>query len=731
MYLKNRLFTKEKVNLEGSKEEDYKYNSQYREVTPEPTGPPTETIENQSEVAPQTIIEQSTEPMMEQLTEQIGEQLPGQMAENIVPTPQSNIMNQESPSIIVPPQQVGINIDITKCAEFYLSEDYDTFVFEIEGDFYEDIGKLSYACAIPISPYLALVSVEKGKLAQLRTQVRGIIIIERSQFYTLSQIQPSEAANINIFHSDFLLNLTGKGTIIGFIDTGIDYQNEEFMSLDKKTRILEIWDQSQNTGKPPQNFSFGSVYTREDINRALEAKINGGDPFSIVPEVDNIGHGTANAGIAAATGVKIPKGAAPDCDIVMVKLKEVKRNSLEYAGIIDPMVPVYRSADIIFALQYLYELEVKYNKPMVIVIPLNSNYGGASGNSYLERFIDSFVAKRGVAIVAGSGNQGDSDTHTSGVIDRTGGFSNIEIVISEEERIVNVSIYGKSPDKFSIAIISPSGEIIDKAPTKIFGEDEFELTLEGSSVKIFYNITEERTGDQVVFVTIINARPGVWTIRIAGEYIVNGRYDAWLPQKELLKGDTRFLKSDPYTTVQSPGTAFNVITTAFYNQETNAIEPASGRGFTRDLRVRPIIATGGINVLTTFINDEIIVTSGSSAATSVLAGASALILEWGIVKGNDTSMYGPTVGSYIIRGARQRVGDVYPNREWGYGTLDLLKVFQNLRRLENNKTRKVVKDNGLERINENIFINLPQEIYYRLNFTFSNSPFFKEVDMYE
>lgn len=721
MYIKNRLFTKENINLEGSQEVDYKYKNKFREITPEPAVPPTETTENQSEATPNLIVEQSPGQTTEQPTKQVGEQPSGPNIENIVSTPQNNIINQDnSPTGEL--QQGGINIDITKCAQLYLSEAYDSFVAEVEGDFYGDIIKLNYACAIPITPSLALVSVERGKLGQLKTQVRGIILIERSQFYTLSQIQPAEAANINIFHSDFLLNLTGKGTIIGFLDTGIDYQNEEFMTLDKKTRILEIWDQSSTSGTPPQGFSFGSVYTREDINRALEVKRNGGDPFSIVPQVDNIGHGTADAGIAAATGVKIPKGAAPDCDIVMVKLKEVKRNSLEAAGIIDPMVPVYRSADMIFAVRYLYALEVKYNKPMVIVIPLNSNYGGASGNAYLERFIDSYTSKRGVAIVAGSGNEGDSSTHTTGIVDKTGGFSNVEIIVSKEEQIVNVSIYGKSPDKFSIAIISPSGEIIDKAPTKIVGEDEFELTLEGSIVKIFYNITEEKTGDQVIFVTIINAKPGVWTLRVMGEYIVNGRYDAWLPQRELLKGDTRFLNPNPYTTVQSPGTAFNVITTAFYDQEINAIEPASGRGFTRDLRVRPIIATGGTNVITTFINGETIITSGSSAATSVLAGACSLILEWGIVKGNDTSMYGPTVGSYIIRGARQRVGDVYPNREWGYGTLDLVRVFQSLRSYENNITREVLKNIRVENFNKNILIKLPEEVYYRVKFNLLTDP---------
>jgi len=605
-------------------------------------------------------------------------------------------------------REQGITLD--QCGDLYLSEDYESYLVEVEEIFYDEIKKINYACAFPVNPFFAVLSVQKGQLERLRSEVTGMGIVERSQPYTLSQIQPAQVAHINLFHSNSLLALTGKGVIIGFLDTGIDYLNEEFMTLDKKTRILEIWDQTNQQGTPPQGFSFGSVYTRDQIDAAIEAKRNGGDPYAIVPQRDTIGHGTADTGIAAATGVTIPKGAAPDCDIIMVKLKEAKRNTIESAGIVDPMVPVYESTDMSLAIRYLNEVIVKYNQPMAVIIPLNTNYGGASGSTFLERFIDYYSIRREVVYVAGSGNQGDSGTHTSGIIRRTGDIANIEVRISKEENIVVISIYGKSPDKFTISIVSPSGESIQKPPTKLQGEDQFQLILEGSIIRVSYSLQDARTGDEVIIVAIINSREGVWRIRLTGEYIVDGRYDAWLPQRELLKGDTRFLNSDPYTTVQSPGTAFNIITTAFYNQQNNSIEPASGRGFTRDGRVKPEIATGGVDVITTFLDNETITVTGSSAASSVLVGACALILEWGVVRGNDPSLYGPTVSSYFIRGANQRSGDIYPNREWGYGTLDMLGSLEIIRGLERSSSLSIDKDTICKKLTTKI----PKELYKRL-----------------
>lgn len=696
-------------------------------------------IETQQE-AQQAQTEITTEPVQAEGQGEATTVQPSQIAEipQTTQVPTSILASLDEPPAVEGIPLLGVTKDaegnITECGDLFLSEYYESYLVEIEPGFYESMKKISYACAFPISTLMAALSVQKGRLQQLLQEVQEVVYIERSYPYTLSILSPSSVANINQFHENQFFRLTGKGTIIGIVDTGIDYLNEEFMTLDKQSRILELWDQTIESGNSPTGFNFGSVYNQQQINQAIQARREGGDPYTIVPQRDTIGHGTSMAGIAAATGVKIPRGAAPDCEIISVKLKYAKASTLLRSGIVDPMVPVYEAADIALGLRYLIEAQIKYGRPMVILIPLSSNFGGAEGNSALERFIDYYSVRRGIVFITGSGNQGDTGTHSSGVFRKSGEVRSIEVNIDEVETIVHLEFYGNSPDRFGIGIVSPSGEIIERVPIKLKGEEIYNLVFEGSTIRIEYAFPEERTGNEVIHIFIENARGGIWQIRVYGEYIVDGRYDCWLPQRELLKGDTRFINPDAYTTITAPGTAYNIVTTAFYNQGNNSIEPDSGRGFTRDNRVKPEVATGGVDVVTTFLNNETITISGSSAAAAVLAGASSLLLEWGVVQGNDPSMYGPTVAAYFITGATRRAGDIYPNREWGYGTLNLLGTFENLRsnlmnyRTENKmeslecygellgkRSREVAENNiRTENLGIGIFTKTPMSIYRRL-----------------
>ncbi len=72
------------------------------------------------------------------------------------------------------------------------------------------------------------------------------------------------------------LNLDGRGIMIGLVDTGIDYTNEIFKDLDGRTRIVGIWDQTIQTGRPPEGFFYGTEYTQRQINEALRSEEPGG-----------------------------------------------------------------------------------------------------------------------------------------------------------------------------------------------------------------------------------------------------------------------------------------------------------------------------------------------------------------------------------------------------------------------------------------------------------------------
>ena len=92
------------------------------------------------------------------------------------------------------------------------------------------------------------------------------------KLYTLLDESSLEASGILKVRSQPLLGYTGKDVILGFLDTGIDYTQPIFRRSDGRSRIVGLWDQTDQTGTPPENLSYGSAYTGEDLNRALTAE---------------------------------------------------------------------------------------------------------------------------------------------------------------------------------------------------------------------------------------------------------------------------------------------------------------------------------------------------------------------------------------------------------------------------------------------------------------------------
>lgn len=569
------------------------------------------------------------------------------------------------------------NLTRIDCGALYLAEEYESFIVEYEGDIASAFSKLDYACEFPLGSNYAIVTVREDKVNEVLSTVGEITYAERDALYTLCAISPLETSKISGFHNNPYLTLTGRGVIAGIVDTGIDYLNEEFINEDGTTRILNVWDQTGTVGNKPQGFYFGTEYNSADINAAIQLSKNKGDPYSKVPMKDDVGHGTRAASIIGGRGKYI--GAAPACDFVVVKLKAVKKSVLEREGVINPRCNTFSSTDIIQAIRYLFQVASKLNKPLVIYIPLGTNMGGHDGNSLIERYIDEVSRIRGVAVVTGTGNEGDSDTHTSGTIAKTGDQQTIELKISDNENSIVLQIWGHKPDKLSLSITSPSGETIEKIPAKSKGEVVNELVFERSMVSVRYYFPEQLTGDELIRVFIGNIKPGIWRFNLIGDSITDGRYDAWIPQRPLIEEDTRFLNPSQYVTLTLPSTSTEIICCSYYNQDNNTLMASAGRGYTRDGRVKPDVATGGYEIPCVGAGGTMETLSGSSGASAVLAGTVALILQWGIVDGNDKNLHAVEIKTYLIRGAYQRPGETYPNREIGYGILDLNGVFQSQR----------------------------------------------------
>lgn len=517
--------------------------------------------------------------------------------------------------------------------------------------------------------------------------------------FTLTEISPVEASGAPLFTNNPYLRLDGTGVLVGIIDTGIDYLNEEFMLEDDTTRIERIWDQTLQGTEEVQGIKLGIEYNGDQINEAIKLYKNGGDPYSIVASKDDVGHGTITAGVIGGRG-RNPNllGAAPNCKFAVVKLRELSKTEQEIAGVSKEGINKYGYIDIMLALRYLNNIALQLNMPIIFHIPLGTNTGGHDGNSYIEQYFETQSGRRGFVPVVGTGNQGDTQTHTQGKINKTGDIDTVEVKVGKNQKSMNFQFYFLKPDRASIGIVSPSGEVLENINTNLKSIENYKFIYEGTIACIYYFLPDSISGNETIVVKLRNLKEGTWKFMLYGEHIVDGRYWAWLPQRELLDNDTRFLSPVKEITLTVPSTGKNIISSAYYNQSQNTVMLESGRGYTVDGRIKPEIAAGGFNAIVAKPGGGTTIASGSSIGSSVLAGCCALIMQWAVVNKNDIDVNVNKMISYIISGAKTRQGDIYPNEEWGYGMLDIEGVFDTLSSRKYRDYDEIYMDNEIEYI---------------------------------
>ena len=561
--------------------------------------------------------------------------------------------------------------------DLFINPMYKHYVSQYQGDIISQSIKNPYIYTTIIDDKYAIVSIPvNNSIDTIQKDIPAIVFIKRGYIYTLETITVMTAANINLLHLDNPLSLFGNGVLVGLVDTGIDYLNPEFMFKNGETRIHRIWDQTLPTDTTNQNVPFGVEYTKEQITDAINASKSGGNPYDIVNSKDTIGHGTSMAGVIGATGVNPNlQGAAPNCEFAVVKLAPYINPPLKTRE----NLPIFDLTSISSAITYLVNYALNINTPMVVYIPLGSNLGNHNGEGILEDIIDTLSINRGIVMVTGSGNQANKGYHTSGMLSNPGDFNNVQLYISPEQKNLLLEFWISEPHKLSLSILSPSGESTGVIPSTLNSQDTNTFIFEQTTAKISYSIPEQLSGDELITVFLDNIQSGTWTFKLNADYTLNGVFNAWIPQEGITVGNTQFLSPIPYNTVTSPGTSKYIITVACYNQNNDNIVISSGTASLNNIINVLDLAAGGVNVQTIGANSTTISTvNGTSVSAAVVAGACALLLEWGIINGNDPNIYSQSIKYYLTGGTRKRSGDVYPNPQWGFGILDMIKVFRNM-----------------------------------------------------
>ncbi|MFA9378936.1 MAG: S8 family peptidase [Lachnotalea sp.] len=494
--------------------------------------------------------------------------------------------------------------------------------------------------------------------------------------YTLESMISLEKSGVQQIQLNPNFNLYGQGVLVGMIDTGIEYQHEAFLNRDGTSRIVSIWDQTINEGGPhPEGFTFGTEYTKEQINTALASE----NPLAIVPSQDVNGHGTMLAGIIAGNP-KISEnfsGIVPDSELVVVKLKQPKTINKNMLAI-PPGKLCYQETDIMLGISYLLTIAEKLNRPLSICLALGTNEGGHDGLSALCRYTDYVCRLPEIALTTSAGNEGNSRRHYLGNTIIGQKTTEFELKVGKNENSFAMELWQQVPYRVTIDIRSPSGEYI--APIYPSLNDCFKLNFifEPSIVWVNNTIFDNQSGDQLILIRIENPQEGIWKFGVSNIENAASEFNVWLPSGNLISDDTFFLESNPDHTITSPGNALTPSTITAYDPITGGIAIFSSRGYTRTDGIKPDLAAPGVDLTCPTLNNSYGTVSGTGAAAAHTVGITAMVLEWAIVEGNYTTITGYIVKELLIRGAQRSPPLTYPNNIWGYGKVDVYGLFKML-----------------------------------------------------
>lgn len=528
-----------------------------------------------------------------------------------------------------------------------------------------DIGAQLGADIELLSPDYAIVTLGLDELVRLYEypQIEYIELPKTLSFLLRDSLESACVSSVQRV-SEF--GLTGRGVIVGIIDSGIDYTHPDFRNPDGTTRILSLWDQSAASGTPPQGFRSGAEYPQSRIDEALSSA----EPLNIVPEVDSVGHGTAVAGIAAGNGAAsggTEKGVAPEAGLLVVKLGNTGNESFT------------RTTEIMRAVKFLSDKAVQLNMPLSINISYGTNNGSHTGDSLFEGYLNSMCQKWKTVMSVATGNEGSAAHHYFAKLAQNE-TANIEFAVSGNPRRFYMTLWKNFVDTISFELIAPNGRSTGMIQPL---QSVTNATLSGTELSVIYAQPNHYTVQQEVYFLFHTENggitPGVWKLIARGEQIVDGRFNIWLPTVEDVTRSTAFLRPDINLTLTLPSTAQNVISVGGYNSMLGIATVFSGRG-PADVcgSPKPDLVAPSVSILTAKAGGGYDTFTGTSVAAPFVTGAAALMMEWGIVERNDPFLYGQRVKAFLRRGASRKFSAQFPNNLWGYGALSLCDTMSEL-----------------------------------------------------
>nr|WP_317282731.1 S8 family peptidase [uncultured Sellimonas sp.] len=520
----------------------------------------------------------------------------------------------------------------------------------------EPVARISESVT-PLLSNFAVVTIQESRLEQL-AGLEEVIYIEKPKRLYFEVQEGRRVSCIDEVQTP-RFRLTGKGVLVGIIDSGIEYANMDFRNEDGTTRIQYLWDQTLK-GNAPAGYSIGTEFTKGQIDEAL-AQTDVGMRRNLVPSFDTSGHGTAVAGIAAGNGQNSNgryKGVATESELIIVKLGNPKGDGFP------------RTVELLQAADYITKKAEEMNRPVSINISFGNTYGSHDGTSLVERFLNEAAETGRTLLSVGTGNEASEAGHTSGILTE-GQEERVSLAVQERQGAFSVQIWKDYTDVVGILLETPSGERIGPI-REIMGTQRFQTGK--TEILMYYGEPSPYSGLQEIYFEFLPSKDyvnsGEWAFLLIPEKIVEGRYEMWLPSSYVLNEGTAFLYPTAERTITIPATAERILAVGAYDARTMAYADFSGRGGEEGDRIRPDIVAPGVNVTSVQGEKGYASFTGTSFATPFVSGGGALLMEWGIINGNDPYLYGEKLKAYLKRGAKKLQGyEVWPNNQLGYGAL--------------------------------------------------------------
>lgn len=532
------------------------------------------------------------------------------------------------------------------------------------GDSVEALLGGSGISVVPLLGGYAIVTLPESMLEEYsrRPQIEFIEKPTRLYFEDLfskeasciTQVQRDEPGN---------LQLTGRGVLIGIVDSGVDYRHPAFLTADGKSRILRLWDQSI-PGNPPEGYATGTEYTNEEINEALSLSVQEGR--RLVPSEDGSGHGTAVLGVAAGSDFSrgaVNRGVAYESDLLVVKMGIPRQDSFP------------RTTELMQGVDYLVRQAIRLGRPIALNLSFGNNYGSHRGDSLLETYLDNVSGMGKNVICVGMGNNGNDALHTGGMLS-PGEIQEIELGVGAFEPTLNVQLWKNYEDEMEIYLEHPAGERVGPL-FETLGAQRWQAG--NAKLLIYYGKPAPYHVTQEIYVDFLPqdektpyVDSGVWKIILAARNIKNGEYFLWLPGGKTLNPGTAFYLPRPQGTLTIPATARRVISVGAYDARQNTYADFSGRGCRALPYPKPDLAAPGVDIYAPRPGGGYAAFTGTSFSTPFVTGAAALLMEWGIIRRNDPYLYGEKLKAYLRRGAKALQGsEKLPNDLIGWGRLCL------------------------------------------------------------